>query len=111
MENPIKMDDLGAPLFLETPIYCIFVQMQALGFNHVKKFHLPKTNRDQKREIFDLGVSKNNGAPKSSILIGFSIINHPFWGTPIIGNTHLKSLIVSFFTSNYTAMSRITIVG
>ena len=27
--------------------------------------------------------------PKSSILIGFSIINHPFWGTPIVGNTHL----------------------
>ena len=21
MENPIKMDDLGVPLFLETPIY------------------------------------------------------------------------------------------
>ena len=31
-----------------------------------------------------LGVSKNNGTPKSSILIGFSIINHPFWGTPIL---------------------------
>ena len=33
----------------------------------------------------DLGVSKNNGtpSPKSSILIGFSIINHPFWGIPI----------------------------
>ena len=27
--------------------------------------------------------------PKSSILIGFSIINHPFWGTPIFGN-HLE---------------------
>ena len=27
-----------------------------------------------------MGVSKNNGTP---ILIGFSIINHPFWGTPI----------------------------
>ena len=26
--------------------------------------------------------------PKSSILIGFSIINHPFWGTTIFGNTH-----------------------
>ena len=26
--------------------------------------------------------------PKSSISIGFSIINHPFWGTPIFGNTH-----------------------
>ena len=27
----------------------------------------------------EMGVSKNNGTPKSSILIGFSIINHPFW--------------------------------
>ena len=27
-----------------------------------------------------MGVSKNNGTPKSSILIGFSTINHPFWG-------------------------------
>ena len=33
-----------------------------------------------------MGVSKNSGTPKSSILIGFSIINHPFWGTPIFGN-------------------------
>ena len=31
-----------------------------------------------------MGVSKNRGTPKSSILIGFSIINHPFWGTPIL---------------------------
>ena len=37
-----------------------------------------------------MGVSKNRGTPKSSILIGFSIINHPFWGTPIFGNTHLS---------------------
>ena len=34
-------------------------------------------------------VSKNSDTPKSSILIGFSIINHPFWGTPIFGNTHI----------------------
>ena len=33
-----------------------------------------------------MGVSKNRGTPKSSILIGFSLINHPFWGTPIFGN-------------------------
>ena len=39
---------------------------------------------------FNMGVSKNNGIPKSSILIGFSIINHPFWGTPIFGNTHME---------------------
>ena len=34
-------------------------------------------------------VSENRDTPKSSILIGFSIINHPFWGTPIFGNTYL----------------------
>ena len=39
--------------------------------------------------VVDMGVSKNNGIPKSSILIGFSIISHPFWGTPIFGNTHM----------------------
>ena len=36
-----------------------------------------------------MGVSKNKGNPKSSILIVFSIINHPFWGTIICGNTHM----------------------
>ena len=30
-----------------------------------------------------MGVSKNRGTPKSSILIGFFLINHPFWGTTI----------------------------
>ena len=38
---------------------------------------------------FHVGVSKNSDIPKSSILIGFSIINHPFLGTPIHGNTHV----------------------
>ena len=33
------------------------------------------------RRIY-MGVSKNMGTTKSSILIGFSTINHPFWGTP-----------------------------
>ena len=37
----------------------------------------------------DMGVSKNRGTPKSSILIGVSIINHPFWGTSTFGNTHM----------------------
>ena len=27
-----------------------------------------------------MDVSENSGTPKSSILIGFSIKNHPFWG-------------------------------
>ena len=38
---------------------------------------------------FNMGVSKNRGTPKSSILIGFSIINHPFWDTIIFGNTQI----------------------
>ena len=39
--------------------------------------------------VGDMGVSLNRDTPKSSILIGFSIINHPFWGTPIFGNIHM----------------------
>ena len=33
-----------------------------------------------------IDVSENRGTPKSSNLMRFSIINHPFWGTPIFGN-------------------------
>ena len=45
-----------------------------------------------------MGVSKNRGTPKSSILIGFSIINHPFWGTTIYGNTHI---VISHYKNPY----------
>ena len=40
-----------------------------------------------------MDVSENSGTPKSSILIGFSIINHPFWDTPIFGNTHIPTVL------------------
>ena len=40
-----------------------------------------------------MDVSENGGTPKSSILIGFSIINHPFWGTPIFGNTQIVPVV------------------
>ena len=46
-----------------------------------------------------LDVSTNSGTPKSSISIGFSIINHPCWGTPIFGNPH----VVFSFKTNSTA--------
>ena len=43
-----------------------------------------------------MGVSKNRGGPpKSSILIGFSTINHPFSGTPIFGNTQINTSLES----------------
>ena len=51
-----------------------------------------------------MDVSKNRGTPKSSILIGFSIINHPFSGTPIFGNTHIiKVAFASFGGQKVTA--------
>ena len=36
-----------------------------------------------------MDVSENSGTPKSSTLMGFSIINHPLWGTTIFGNTQI----------------------
>ena len=41
MENPIEMDDLGVPLFLETPIFCsvsfdFFVQI----YHHLRRISL-----------------------------------------------------------------------
>ena len=29
------------------------------------------------------------GTPKSSIEIGFSLTNYPFWGVPIVGTPHI----------------------
>ena len=34
-------------------------------------------------------VSWNGGTPKSSILMGLSVINHPFWGNLLYGNPHI----------------------
>jgi len=59
-----------------------------------------------------MGVSLNGGTPKSSILIGFSIINHPFWGYPtILGNPHISKASKSweagdFFVGNLANSGR-----
>ena len=74
---------------------------QFCGWNHIwldsrRRIHLVFSTSTTKNPwclYCHMDVSKNGGTPKSSILIGFSIINHPFWGTPIFGNTH----IVAFF--------------
>ena len=39
-------------------------------------------------------VSWNRGTPRSSILVGFPIVNRPFWGTPIPGNPHIGFQII-----------------
>ena len=46
-----------------------------------------------------MDVSENSGTPKSSVLIGLSIINHPFWGTPIFGNIHVYINILYIYLS------------
>ena len=55
-----------------------------------------------------MGVSKNSGTPKSSILMGFSIINHPFWGTIIFGNTHIYIYIYIYVEGTF--MYRMTVL-
>ena len=39
-----------------------------------------------------MGGSINGGPPKSSFLMGFSTVNHPFWATSIDGNPHMHRL-------------------
>ena len=56
----------------------------------------PKGGIPTKVTYDHMGVSKNRGTPKSSILIRFSIINHPFWDTPILGNTHISVIYVIY---------------
>ena len=46
------------------------------------------------RNMPHMGVSKNSGTNKLSILIRFSLINHPFRGTTIFGNTHIYAWIL-----------------
>ena len=43
--------------------------------------------------VWYMGVSKNWVPPIIMNVLGFSIINHPFWGTPVFGNPHIDLLI------------------
>ena len=53
-----------------------------------------------------MGVSENSGTPKTSMLIGFSIINHPFWGTTIFGNHVLLNMAISI--TSHVSMTRVS---
>ena len=115
MENPYKKwDDLGGkhPLFSETstwkfevikssqptfgkktwklqsgPQKSVFRRYGLVIYRLYLHLVVKKEQVSQKKKHMD--VSENSGTPKSSILIWFSIRNHPFWGTPIFGNTHM----------------------
>ena len=68
---------------------------------------IPLRPKFWQHEFIGMGLSKNSGTAKSSILIGFSIINHPFWGpTPFFGNIHMLKLIPSCEITNVHKFTR-----
>ena len=108
MENPIKMDDLGVPLFSETPIYVICGSVAFFGTCVIGWFGLgssPKarpvgqsftSGAAQRRRPRSLcALTRENdkkmwmfpkiggNPPKSSILNRvFHYFHHPFWEIP-----------------------------
>ena len=61
---------------------------------HCWSFHLQRKHGLQMLPIMSarenhVGLSWNGDTPKSYILMGSSLINHAFGGTPIYGNTHI----------------------
>ena len=77
-------------------MFAIVWSLQLLFLIHWFRFRFKMVAPVYRRAKF--GLSKNRsfcgspanlfGAPKSSILMGVSAINHPFGGTPISGNLH-----------------------
>ena len=66
----------GTSLMLQIPC-----EVRCLGTQNPLPNNLQK-GLEHKGIYIYMGVSKNNGTTKSSILIGFAIINHPFLGYP-----------------------------
>ena len=55
-----------------------------IGWNMRHETSQPKKREPETFGKYYMDVSENSGTPESSILIGVSIINHLFWGTPIL---------------------------
>ena len=81
------------------------IQLQLI----VKSWEMSKNGANEcpSKELLDVNVRLTNPTmttwmfpkmvvpPKSSILIGISITNHPFWGNPIFGNTPHASFVLT----------------
>ena len=60
------------------------LQRLIFGKKIAKVVGLSKANVDLKKMLVRICFGfENSGTPKSSILIGFSIVNHPFWGVSL----------------------------
>ena len=72
--------------------------------DHLNGRNLTNCNGRLKRHMATKQGKKSIVIPKSSILIGFSIINHPFWGTFIFGNTQMMAECWVFFLGLFGEM-------
>ena len=88
MENPIKHGMIWGYHYFRKPPY--LDQIRPSCSSHMPCNVLTASSKALRRLkggvlqgrffFYSKCVSKNRDTPKSSILIGFSIINHPFWG-------------------------------
>ena len=97
--SPLKMDGLwddpfllGGNAFFPVLLLFLFVSGRvdmSLPFFWGVLSPFPKP----KKKLSYMGVSENNGTPKSSHFNRvFHSFHHPFWGpTPIVGNTHMAT--------------------
>ena len=87
-----RVPSQGYPRFPFTPTLDLFF----CGW-FPSHFFLIRSNHNHFRQTIWVFPKIVGFPPKSSILIGFSIINHPFWGpTPIFGNPHITFPGVDF---------------
>ena len=70
----------GIPKDRFSPILVEIEHLKKKTIHPIQIHHIPSLFGE------DMDVSENNSTSKSSILIGFSIINHPFWGYPYFWN-------------------------
>ena len=65
-----------------------------LHFYHGEFSYLSSGTLKKQMGVFQKMISKIGVPPKSSILIGVSIINHPFWVPLFLENTHISTILV-----------------
>ena len=100
---------LSSPTSFRPVCWRGFSHKASQGWTCQGSLGLPR-KREFVSQMCHLGVSKNMGKPpKTSILIGFgTIINHPFWGTPIFGNIHFYPIILSGKKNSLNHQKRVT---
>ena len=88
------------------PLPGVSVVSQSLSLETPDSFGEDWSGKAAELVVFQRDVSENSGTPKSSILMGCSIINHSFWGTPIFGNTHM-GIVISQYKDPYVTPIRV----